>query len=292
MSENNPQSTVGRWWRVLKLTATDFNSDNVMQLAAALAYYIIFASAPLLLIVIAVTGRFFGEQAVKGELYSQLEGYVGEEGAAFLQEMVKHAHRPGEGTIASIIAVIALVIGATGVMKQLKSSLNIIWDAETSSRWPYLQILIDRLIGLLMVLLVGVILLALIALNTAITVAQEWITEYIGWSSAALGWANGLASVFVAAVVFAAMFRYLPDTRVGWKHAIVGAIVTALLFHAGKYAFSWYISRGTIASTYGAAGSVLVVLLWAYYASLIVFIGAEFTQSHARVFGKPTGKRQ
>lgn len=292
MATNSNRSTLQCWWQVLKLTVTDFNSDNAMQLAAALAYYVLFSIAPLLLIVIAVAGQIFGEKAITGELYIQLESYVGDQGASLIQEMVKHAHRPGQGTIASIIAVAALILGATGVMKQLKTSLNAIWDVETSSRWPYLKIITDRLIGLLMVLLVGVILLALVALNTLISVAEKWTAQWLGWPDATLSWANNLSSILVAALTFAAMFRYLPDTRVGWRHAAVGAVLSALLFHAGKYAFSWYIGRGAFASTYGAAGAVIAVLLWAYYASLILFLGAEFTQAHARVFGKPTGKRE
>ena len=285
-----PKSSNG-WWQVFKLTFTDFSSDNVTQLAAALAYYVLFSIAPLLIVVIVVTGQLFGEQAVSGELYGQLEGYVGEQGATLIQEMVKGAYRPGAGTVASIIAVATLLLGATGVMNQLKGSLNAIWDVEAPSGLQLSKLVTDRLLAFAMILLIGVVLLALIAFNMFISVAQTWTEQWIGWPPAAVHWANNLASLVVVALLFAVMFRYLPDARVGWRHALAGAAVTSVLFTIGKYAFSWYIGRGAISSTYGAAGSVIVVLLWAYYASIILFLGAEFTQAHARAFGKPTGKR-
>jgi membrane protein len=280
------------WWQVIKITAADFSSDGVTQLAAALAYYVLFSIAPLLIVVIAITGQLFGEQAISGELYEQLEGYVGEQGAAFIQEMVKRAHRPGAGIIASIIAIGTLILGATGVMNQLKSSLNSIWDVKTTSGSRFLKLVTDRLLAFGMVLGIGVVLVALVAFNTLISIGKTWTEAWIGWPSATIHWANNLASLVVVAALFAVMFRYLPDVRVGWRHALVGAAVTSVLFTAGKYAFSWYIGRGAIGSAYGAAGSVVVVLLWAYYASLIVFLGAELTQAHARVFGTPTGNRQ
>lgn len=297
MPNGSPQSAAfdsrgsSGWWQVIKLTVADFSSDNVTQLAAALAYYVLFSIAPLLIVVIAVTGQLFGERAVSGELYGQLEGYVGEQGASFIQEMVKRAHRPGAGLIASIVAVATLVLGATGVMNQLKNSLNAIWDVKPASGSHLLKLVTDRLLAFAMVLMIGVVLLALIALNMLISVAQVWSAQWIGWSSAWVQWANSLASLVVVAGLFAVMFRLLPDARVGWRHALVGAALTSVLFTVGKYVFAWYIGRGAIGSTYGAAGSVIVVLLWAYYASIILFLGAEFTQAHARVFGKPTGNR-
>lgn len=291
MPTDQQQTPVSGWWQVIRITVTDFASDGVTQLAAALAYYVLFSIAPLLIVVIAVTGQMFGEQAVSGELYEQLEGYVGEQGASFIQGLVKRAHRPGAGLIASIIAIATLILGATGVMNQLKSSLNSIWDVKATSRSRLLKLITDRLLAFAMVLCIGVVLLALIAVNTLIAAGQAWTEEWIGWPSFAVHWANNLASLVVVAALFAVMFRFLPDARVGWRHALVGAAVTSVLFSVGKYAFSWYIGRGAIGSTYGAAGSVIVVLLWAYYASIIVFLGAEFTQAHARVFGTPTGSR-
>jgi membrane protein len=292
MPTDQERSLGSGWWQVVKITVADFISDGVTQLAAALAYYVLFSIAPLLIVVIAVTGQMFGEQAVSGELYGQLEGYVGEQGASFIQGLVKRAHRPGAGLIASIIALATLVLGATGVMNQLKSSLNSIWDVKTTSRSKVLKLITDRLLAFAMVLCIGVVLLALIAINTLISAGQAWAADWIGWPNVAVHWANNLASLVVVAALFAVMFRFLPDARVGWRHALVGAAVTSILFSIGKYAFSWYIGRGVIGSTYGAAGSVIVVLLWAYYASIIVFLGAELTQAHARVFGTPIGNRR
>src|SRR5690606_4745755 len=172
MSSTSSNSGYLRWWQVVKTALSDFGSDNATQLAAALAYYVLFSLAPLLIIAIAVSSQLFGKQAVAGELFGQIEGYVGEQGATFIQEMVKRAHRPGAGTVASIVAIGTLVLGATGVMNQLKSSLNAIWDVRPASGLRILKLLTDRLLAFAMVLLIGVVLLALVAINMLISVAQ------------------------------------------------------------------------------------------------------------------------
>jgi membrane protein len=277
---------IQRWWQVLKITIAGFQADRVTQLAAALAYFTLFSIAPLLLVVVAVAGAMFGDKAVEGHLASELRGYVGDESAALLQQMVALARRQGGGGIASLLSVGLLLYGASKVFNQLKVALNDIWNVKPRKQARLWYTIKYYLFSMGMVLSVGFVLLVSLVLHTFLSTMQGWIEGSVPAAMRAAYLWEIAASILVTGLLFALMLKYLPDTRVPWTHVWLGAYFTAILFTIGKLLFGWYLSRGTVGSTYGAAGSVIVVLLWAYYSALIFLLGAEFTRAHATVFGR------
>ena len=275
-----------RWWQVFKITATAFQANRTSQLAAALAYYTLFSVAPLLLVVVAVAGALLGDKAVVGHLDEELREFVGKESAALLQEMVALARRQGGGGIASIVSIVLLLYGASSVFNQLKVALNKIWNVEPRKSARLLYTVKYYLLSFGMVLSVGFVLLVSLVLHTVLVAMQKWVEGSVPATMRAAYFWEIVGSVLVTSLLFAMMLKSLPDTRVPWKDVWLGAFFTAILFTLGKFLFGLYLSRGTVGSTYGAAGSVIVVLLWAYYSALIFLLGAEFTHAHAQVFGK------
>jgi membrane protein len=272
----------GGWWQVLKTAITDWQQDKAPLLAAALAFYTLFSVAPLLLIVTVILSQIFGEQAVTGQLFQELQGFLGNDGAQLVQDMVIRARAYGSGVTASIVGIVTLVVGATGVFAQLKDALNTIWTVPPSKTPGWLATIQERVLSFAMVLCIGFLLLVSLIINAALAAAQAWAGDLIPGPDAVVHMANSVVSLFVTAVLFALLFKYLPDVKVAWKNVWLGALVTASLFTVGKFLFGLYLGSGTIGTTYGAAGSVVIILLWAYYASMIFLLGAEFTQAHSR----------
>jgi membrane protein len=232
----------------------------------------------------------FGEQAATGELRTQLQHMFGGEAAQTIEQMVLQARQREAGVTASVVGVVTLLVGASGVFNQLRQSLHKIWGYEASSTWR--ATIRGRIFAFIMVLGMGLLLLSMLVINTVLSAAQHRFGDFVSGPELVLKHTNTIISPLAAAVVFAIVFRYLPDTRMGWRHVVIGAVITAGLFTLGKYLLSLYLGRGTIATSYGAAGSVIVVLLWAYYSWLVVLLGAEFTQAHACVFGGRRDKRR
>jgi membrane protein len=278
-------SLIRRWWQVLTITVFDWQEDKATQLAAALAYFTLFSIAPLAIVMIAIAGALFGDQSVSGHLYQDLRAYMGAEAASFIQGMVAKASQPGAGKVASIISLCFLLYGASHVFSQLKEALNTVWEVETPADAGFFHTIRYYLLSFAMVLSVGFVLLVSLILHTFLATAQKWLEGAIPGSFFVAYLSETGASLIVTALLFALILKYLPDCHVAWKHVWLGAFVTAVLFTVGKFLFALYLSRGTIGSSYGAAGSVIVILLWAYYSALIFLFGAEFTQAHARVFG-------
>ena len=274
------------WWQILKTTVADWQEDKATQLAAALAYYTLFSIAPLLLVATAVAGFAFGDEAVSGQLDQQLQSFLGADGAKMVEEMIASARKPESGVLASVIGVAVLLWGASGVFTQLKDALNTIWEVPAKPGRGWLMTIKDRVLSFAMVLSIGFLLLVSLLMSTALEAAQKWLGNLIPGPDALISVANEIASLLVVALLFALIFRYLPDVRVPWRHVWLGALATAVLFTLGKFLFGLYLGRGAIGSNYGPAGSVIVILLWAYYSSLILFLGAEFTQAHARAAGE------
>lgn len=277
------EAIYGSWWEVLKATVADWRNDKATFLAAALAYYSLFSVAPLLLIATAVAAQIYGEQAARGELFRELQAHLGADGAKFVQGMVVRASEPASGIMATGIGIVTLILGATGFFSQLKDALNTIWAVPAPASAGWKNTVKTRLLSFGMVLCIGLLLIASLVINTALSAADEWLGEVIPGQAMAIQWANALGSLLITIVLFAMLLKYLPDTTISWRHVWVGAAATAVLFALGKHLFGLYLGRGSIRSTYGAAGSVVVVLLWAYYASLIILLGAEFTQAHSRL---------
>jgi membrane protein len=271
---------------VLRTTFSDWSEDKAPRLGAALAYYTIFSIAPLLLICVAVAGLAMGQEAAVGRLHDEMAGFVGDEGAAAMEEMIAGARRPGSGIVASVIGVVALLFGASGVFRQLKGALNTIWEVEPAPGRGWLRAIKDQFLSFAMVLCISFLLLVSLVVSTALSFVEEWMGNVIPGPDVVLHVVNLAVSFGVVSLLFALIFKYLPDVKVAWKDVWLGAMATAALFVIGKYLFGLYLGRGTIGSTYGAAGAVIVILLWAYYSSQILFLGAEFTQAHARAFGR------
>ena len=276
-----------KWKRInglAKETFNEFFEDRAFRLGAALAYYSIFSIAPLLIIVIALAGFFLGEQAVREQIQQQLRDWVGEQGTAAIVSMVG-AHKPATSLLTTIIGLIVLLFGASGVFGQLQDSLNVIWEVQPKPGrgiWGFIR---SRFLSFAMVLGVGFLLLVsmvISALLSAFTGALGSALPMPGLVAHAL---NFIVSFLVITLLFAMIFKVLPDARVRWRDVWMGAIFTALLFSVGKYFLGFYLGRASTTSSYGAAGSLVIVLLWVYYSSLILFFGAEFTQVHAKAMG-------
>lgn len=274
-----------RWFVLAKGTVQDFAEDKALRLSAALAYYTLFSLAPLIVIAIAIAGLAFGEEAARGHLLGGLSRLLGEEGGAALQLMVANAYRPGTGVVATVLGIAALLFGATGVVAQLKDALNTIWEVEPRKGRGVMRVLRDRVLSLGMVMGIGFLLLVSLAASAIITALADLVRAYLPGSELVY-----LALQFVIAVVmttaaFALLFRFVPDAKVSWRDVWLGGFATALLFNVGQLAISLYLARASVAGAYGAAGSLVIILLWVFYSATIFFVGAEFTQVYANRYG-------
>lgn len=278
-----------RWLNLFKQTFTEFGEDKAPRLGAALAYYTIFSIAPLLLIAIAIAGIVFGREAVQGQVVAQLRGVMGQSTAESLQEMIRNAAKPKAGTIATIIGVITLLFGASGVFQQLKDALNTIWNVEPSKKGGFMVQVRQKFLSVTMVLGVGFLLLVSLVIDTAISTVGKYASHVLPGGDAIWQTIQIAVSLAVVTFLFAMIFRYLPDTRIEWRDVWFGAGFTSILFVVGKFALGFYLGRGSIGSSYGAAGSLIVLLVWVYWSAQILFFGAEFTQVYARTHGSRIG---
>lgn len=263
----------------------EWNDDRATRLGAAVAYYTIFSLAPLLVVVIAVAGRVLGEKAVQGDIVGQIAGLVGQNAAEMIQTMIANADKPRAGLIATVIGVVTLLIGTTGLFGELQDDLNTIWKIATKPR-GILATLKTRFIGFLIVL--GIALLMLISL--VVTTGVTALGHVVGTDSLVFGRAlpvvTFMVSLGIGTVLFAMIYKVLPDAEISWRDVWVGAAVTSLLFTAGQFLIGLYVGYSGTASAYGAAGSLVVLLLWVFYSAQILFFGAEFTQVYANRYGR------
>lgn len=262
-----------------------WSRHHAPQIAAALAFFTVFSLAPVLFIVIAVAGFFYGERLVQEELIEQIAELIGEEGARQVQVVIQNASAPQRGIIASLIGFGLMIIGATAVFKQLKDAMNIVWSVERAEGRVLWRTLKDRLFSLAMVLCVAFLLLVSLVLSAIIAAVSEWVDDVLPATIDTLRYTNMGVSFVVITVLFAAIFKVLPDIRIRWKDVLPGAALTALLFSIGKGVVGAYLGRSGAASVYGAAGSIVVILMWVYYSAMIFLFGAEFTHAWARRFG-------
>jgi len=277
---------MGQAVSLIKETVSEWSRDRASRHAAALAFYTTFSIAPLLVIVIALTSAVFGEEAARGQIERELGALVGEEAAAFVQGMVARGEQEDSRGFASVLGILALLFGATGAFAELRGSLNTVWDVEPKSRNFLAGLFESRLLSFAMVLGVGFLLLVSLVLSAALAALTESVGRYTGNGEAFLVQVAGFVTSFlVVTALFAMIFKFLPDDEIQWKDVWIGASVTALLFSGGKLLIGLYLGRSAVASTYGAAGALAVLLLWVYYSAQILLLGAEFTQVYARRFG-------
>ena len=272
-------------WSLLKQTVTEWNQDQATVLAAALAYYTIFALAPTLIIVVAVAGLVFGQGEAQQALLDQVAAAVGSDVAGVLRTLLQNTAQSGSGVLATLIGVALLIFGATGLFAQLQNALNRVWGVKPNPSAGLMNMLRTRVLSLGMVLVIGFLLLVSLLLSTALDVVNGYFSGLLPGEETLWQALNFVLSTAVIALLFAMIFKYLPDAQVTWRDVSVGALVTALLFSLGKFLISYYIGSSSAASTYGAAGSLVVLLLWIYYSAQILLFGAEFTQVYGRRFG-------
>jgi membrane protein len=271
-------------WKLLSATYTKWTADHAQGLGAALAFYAIFSLAPLLLIVIAIAGSVFGQEAAQGEIIGQIQGLVGEESAKAIQSMIEEARKPAAGIIATVVALVLLFLGATGVFAQLQEALNIIWRVEAKPEQGMWKILKDRFISLLAVLGTGFLLLISLVISAALSAIGTTLEQFLPVPGFLLQLINFLVSFAIVTLLFAMIYKLLPDRSIQWSDVWIGAIITSLLFTIGKFVIGVYLGKSDVGIAYGAAGSLVVMLMWVYYASQIFLFGAEFTAvyTHAR----------
>jgi len=267
-----------------KETVSEWCAHRALNLSAALAYYSIFSIAPLVIIAVSVAGLVFGAEAVRGQLDNQLQNYIGGEAAKGVQALLKGAAKPTHGWIGAITGFVALLFGASGVFGQLKESLNTIWSVQQKPGGGVWSFVRERLLSFGMVLVIGFLLLISLLLSTVIAALSGSFNHWLGIPAGIWAVVSALLSFGVVTLLFGAIFKILPDAKVGWRDVWSGALMTSALFEVGKLGLSFYLGREA-ASSYGAAGSVLLLLLWIYYASCILLLGAEFTRVYALARG-------
>lgn len=275
---------------LFKLSYQDWKDDKASRLSAALAYYTIFSLAPLLLIIIAVVGFFFGQtDVVQTQVMNQVEGLVGAEGRTFVSDLLTSASNPAKGIVATIVGIITLLFGALGVFNELHNSLNTIWEVKEEETTGFVEsvkkVIFGRLLSFGMILGIGFLLLVSLVVSAALSAVQETIGNAIPISEILWQILNLIISVGVITVLFALIFKFLPDAEIAWRDVWLGAFVTALLFSIGKFLIGLYLGNSTVGSSFGAAGSLVLLLLWIYYSAQILLFGAEFTQVYANNFG-------
>ena len=275
-------------WALLKDAVTGWSDHHAARIGAALAFYTVFSLGPILLLAVAVAGFFFGRGTAQGEVHQQMTYLIGPEAAAQVQMVLQHAHRPTAGLVATVISLVTLLLSADTALVELKSGLDEIWSVPAAARRWYWDYLRTRLLSVALIFALGLLLLASLLFSAALG-ALETLSRGILVVGVILRWTSSLVSFALAGLLFATVYKVLPSVRLAWKDVAVGALITALLFIAGKYAIGAYLGSSTVASTYGAAGSVIVVLLWVYYSAQVFLFGAELTRGYACRFGSRRG---
>jgi len=270
---------------LVKQTLSEWIDQDVSRMAAALAFYTIFAIAPLFVIVLAITGFFFGEQAAGRELFSQVSGLVGSEGGEAIQSLVNAAHKPETGAWAELITVATLFVGATGVFVQLQDALNAMWGVRRLPGRGLRNFIRDRLLSFALILGIGFLLLVSLVLSAGFSAMGKFMVGLLPAYKIVWQGINFVVSLGVITVLFAMIFKVLPDVKIAWRDVWIGAIITALLFNLGQLLFGLYLGGSSVISGFGAAGSLVIVLLWVYFSAQILFFGAKFTQIYSNRYG-------
>ncbi len=277
--------SLGAAFDLLKTTYTDWSEDKASRLAAALAYYTAFAIAPLLLIAIAVAGFVFGEEAASGQVFAQLEGLLGADAARAVETAIANSRQSGASTISAIIGIGTLLWSASNLFAQLQDALNTIWEVAPKPGAGIMATLKKRFLSMTMVLGIAFLLLVSLVLSAALSALGNFFNTLLPAADVLWPVVNAAISFAVITLLFAAIYKVLPDVEISWSDVWIGAAATALLFTVGKLLIGLYLGNAGVGSTYGAAGSLLILLIWVYYSAQILFFGAEFTQAYARKYG-------
>jgi membrane protein len=279
-------STLREAWETLKETGSDWSDDNASRLAAALAYYALLSLAPLLVIAVAVAGFFFGTDAARGKVAAELGGIVGGDAAQSIQAVIASAESPTEGVFSTIVGVVTLFFGASGVFRELQSSLNTVWEVKPKPGLGLWGEVRSRVFSFTMVLSVAFLLLVSLILSSLLSAIGTFVAGLLPGGETLWQVVNLVISGLIVALMFAVIFKYIPDVEIKWRDVWSGAVVTSLLFTIGKFALGLYLGKAAVGSAYGAAGSIIALVVWVYYATQIFLLGAEFTQVRARRNGR------
>lgn len=285
-----PPLTWALLWQMLREAAQEWQDDKAPRLGAALAFYSVLSIGPLLLIVTAIAGLAFGPDAVNGYLFAELRHLVGDVGASAIQAILASSANPEQGIIATIIGLVTLVVSATGFFAQLQDAMNAIWNVEDDTNTHWSWFIKKRLLSFAMIVGVGFLLLISLVISAALAAFSALIANF--FPPFILSVINLIISFAVVTFLFGMIFKILPDAYIAWRDVWVGAAITAVLFSIGKQLIGLYLGQSALASAYGAAGSLIVVLVWIYYSTQIFFFGAEFTQVYSRHFGKKIQPRR
>jgi membrane protein len=274
-------------WYLLKETYNGFIDDNCIKLSAALSYYTIFSLPPLLIIIISLSGIFFGADAVRGEIFGQINTLVGNDAALQIQETLKNVKLSNRNMFATVVSIVVLLVGASGVFAEIQDSINYIWGIKAKPKRGFIKFIYNRLMSFSMVGSVGFLLLVGLIINSLIDILNNRLIENFPQNTIYLFYVINLLIVFfIITLLFSIIFKILPDGKIALRDCITGASFTAFLFMIGKFAIGFYLGRYNIASIYGAAGSVILILVWVYYSAIILYFGAEFTKVYAQTHGQ------
>lgn len=272
---------------LLKQTFIEFSNDNVLKLSAALSYYTVFSIAPMLFLIISFAGAFYGQDAVQGRLFGQLQGLVGSNAAVQIQEMIANTHLKNESTFGAITGVVILLIGATGVFTEIQDSINYIWSIKAKPKKGWLKFIINRMISFSLIVSLGFLMLVSLVINAAMDALSESLSRIFSNGTFYLMYGLNILLIFaIISFFFTIIYKVLPDATIYWKDAMKGAMFTAVLFLIGKFLIGYFVGSSKTSAAYGAAASLVIVLLWVYYTSVILYFGAEFTKVYALQRGK------
>lgn len=280
-------------WRILKDTGSDFSNCRITRMSAALAYYTVFSIAPVLILVISLSAIFFAKGAIEGTIYHEIKSFVGSDAAFQIQELIKKASIKQGNWFASVASIIALILGATSVFGEIQDSINLIWGLKAKPKRGWIKILLNRLLSFSIIVSVSFILLVSLLVNTVLDVFLDVLIPNlmklfpdIGLEVKLAYAMNFLITFLIITILFSIIFKVLPDAKIKWRDVLTGAVTTALLFMLGKFAISFYLGTRNIGNTYGAAGSIILILLWVYYSAIILYAGAAFTKNYAHFKGR------
>lgn len=264
-----------------------FIDDNALKFSAALSYYTMFSLPPLLIVIISLSGIFFGNEAVSGQIFEQISGLVGSEAALQIQEVIKNIKLSYSNTYAAVVGLIVLFIGASGVFAEIQDSINLIWGIEAKPKRGLIKYLYNRLMSFSMVGALGFLLLVSLIVNSMADVLSNRLSDIFPKDAVILFYIANLILIFgIITLLFTIIFKTLPDGKIALRDSLIGASFTAFLFMIGKFAIGFYLGRYNVASIYGAAGSIIIILIWVYYSAIILYFGAEFTKVYAYTHGK------
>ncbi|WP_113652589.1 YihY/virulence factor BrkB family protein [Pedobacter namyangjuensis] len=278
--------TIKGIWQVLKNSFTGFGDHKVTKLSGSLAYYTVFSMAPLLVVIISLCGLFFEQEAINGKIYGELAGFMGRETALQLEDLVKKAALGDKSTVAFIIGVVTLLIGSTTVFADIQDSINTIWGLKPKPKRGWLKMLQNRFLSFSVIISLAFLLLVSLSVTAVLDgFSARLQARFSEVSVVVIYIINQIVTLAVISLIFGVIFKVLPDAIIKWRDVVLGAVVTALLFMLGKFGISFYIGQSDVGSTYGAAGSLIILLLWTYYSSIILYFGAEFTKAYAIAYG-------